>query len=264
MLAVAGDLGHHLPVHQPEVTGVARDLDRARACQQPVEGICGRALEEGVVTGPSLGVDDVRALPPALDELETDRGRVLQVGVHDDHGVGIDGVEPGRDRHLVTEVAREPDHRDTRVRLVQAQELGERGVTRTIVDVDELELVLRQLLDSCGPRSRGTPRCRPTRCRRAARTQCGRGWCERPPGGRRDCSSMASHGQESCHTRALSSAIAARSASGVTPGGAPRRAARRTSRPGPRPSRATRPRPRPAPRASPGPRRPAGARARSR
>jgi hypothetical protein len=48
--------------------------------------------------------DDVEALPPAFGHGEYCFRRVLEVGVHDDHGAPGGEIQACRDRHLVTEV----------------------------------------------------------------------------------------------------------------------------------------------------------------
>ena len=57
----------------------------------------------------ALGVDDVVALLPFGDHLEHDFGRVLQIGVHDDDRAAGGVIEPGRDRDLMAEIARQLD-----------------------------------------------------------------------------------------------------------------------------------------------------------
>ena len=93
-------------VDEPEVAGVAGDVDLAEPAQEPVEAMGGEALEPRLpVAGVANGVDHVVARPPLLAHLERDLGRVLEIGVDDDGGVAGRVVESGGQRRLMPEVA---------------------------------------------------------------------------------------------------------------------------------------------------------------
>ena len=51
--------------------------------------------------------NDIESVPPSADHFLDDLGWILQIRVHDDHGVALRAVEAGRDRHLVAEIPRE-------------------------------------------------------------------------------------------------------------------------------------------------------------
>ena len=86
------------------------------------------------------GVDDVGALAPALDHLEDQLGRVLQVGVdhRDDVAGGV--LQAGGERGLVAEVAGEMDHAHARVGGGELVEQLGRAVGGAVVDEHELEV----------------------------------------------------------------------------------------------------------------------------
>ena len=91
---------------KPEVTCLLRDVDRAHAVDELVEGRRGCELEPRL----ALAVladreDDVRARLPTLDELRDELRRILQVSVHRDHDVAARVLEPCAQRDLMAEVA---------------------------------------------------------------------------------------------------------------------------------------------------------------
>jgi hypothetical protein len=88
-----------------------------------------------------LCVDDIDAAFPDLDQLDADRRRILQVGVHHDHGIRLcGGIEARGDRDLVAAVARQAQDGDPRISGAQAEQAIQRGVLAAVVDVDELEV----------------------------------------------------------------------------------------------------------------------------
>ena len=68
---------------------------------------------------------------------------VLQVGVDHRHGVAEGVLEPGGERRLVAEVAREVDDADARVGAGEAVEQLPRAVRAAVVDEHELVLEVR-------------------------------------------------------------------------------------------------------------------------
>ncbi|MNN84205.1 hypothetical protein D3C81_2013380 [compost metagenome] len=52
----------------------------------------------------------VIAVAPVLQEGRQQFGRVLQVGIHGDHHVAARFVQPGCQRRLLAEIARQVDH----------------------------------------------------------------------------------------------------------------------------------------------------------
>ena len=78
---------------------------------------------------------------------------MLQVAVHRDHGLAPSDVEPGRQRDLVAEVARQPDDLDAWVAGMQLDGQTVGAVAAAVVDEDDLPGPVqgvehrRQLLD---------------------------------------------------------------------------------------------------------------------
>ena len=113
---IASSASQRLAVHQAEVAGLDGEVEAREAAEGAVEAARGDALEGGLPQ-PLLahGVDDVDALAPALEHLRDHLRRVLQVAVeHHDH-VAAGVLEPGGQRRLVAEVARERDDLHARV-----------------------------------------------------------------------------------------------------------------------------------------------------
>ena len=75
-------------VDEAEVADVERHVDVGHPAKDAVEHRRGQPLERAFAF-PLLahGVDDVVALAPARGQVEGDLGRILEIGVHDDHGI---------------------------------------------------------------------------------------------------------------------------------------------------------------------------------
>ena len=75
-------------VDEAEVADVDRHVDVGHPAKDAVEHPGGQPLERAIAF-PLLahGVDDVVALAPARGQVEGDLGRILEIGVHDDHGI---------------------------------------------------------------------------------------------------------------------------------------------------------------------------------
>ena len=55
---------------------------------------------------------------------------MLEIAVHQHHGVAAGVAQPGAQRRLVAEIAREGDEADARIALREALDLGQRAVGR--------------------------------------------------------------------------------------------------------------------------------------
>ncbi len=144
-----------------EVTDVCRDLDSGDAADQPVEQL-GRGALEAALAGARRSRwarDDLEPLPPFGRELQDQLGRVLQVGVHDDHGIAACEVEPGRDGDLMAEIARQAHVFDSARPFapVASRTIGGQIAT-AVVDEDHL----------CGPVEPRQQRLEPRAAARAA------------------------------------------------------------------------------------------------
>jgi hypothetical protein len=127
------DVGH-AAIHQAEVAAVERNVEPRQHPQQPVEQLIGDALDPGLLTRAAHRVDHVPPLAPHPDELGHQLRRILQVAVHDDHGVARRVLEPGADRHLMPEVARQPDDLQAGVAAVCLAQRLERPIGAAVVD----------------------------------------------------------------------------------------------------------------------------------
>ena len=85
------------PRQQAEIAGVARDRRRRQAFHHAIEAGGRRLLEAGLAsTRRARAVNDVVTLAPVLHEGRDQLGRILQVGIDDDGGAGLDmRVSPG-------------------------------------------------------------------------------------------------------------------------------------------------------------------------
>ena len=157
-------------VEQAEVARVVLQLDLGELVEQPVEPARGRELEARLALALlAHGVDDVAAGAPVIEHLRDQLGRVLQVGVEHHDGVAAGVVEPGGQRRLVAEVARQVDRRARagrasassveRSRRAVASSRRRRARARTGCPSSARAHARVELLD------RAPPRCRPARRR---------------------------------------------------------------------------------------------------
>ncbi len=72
--------------------------------------------------------------------------RVLQVGIHEHHGVPARSVDARRHGDLVTEVARQADYAHPGVFTGDGLEFFQRTITAAIVDEDEFGIETVQLI----------------------------------------------------------------------------------------------------------------------
>ncbi len=120
------ELVQHGARDEAEVARVERCVDVGEALEEAVEQLRGGPLEEGLALAPLAdSVDHLVARAPRPDHLRHHPERVLEVGVHHHGGVRRYGLQPGRDRQLVSEVARERD--DDVARPVGHEVADERG-----------------------------------------------------------------------------------------------------------------------------------------
>ena len=141
-LAHRGEHLDHLAVQQAVIPGVELDVEVGQAPDAPVKPLGGGDLEAALAPAfVADGVHDLGAEAPLADQLGDQLGWVLEIGVDDDHRVAAGAVQPGGDRHLMAEVARQGDDADPRVGVGERRQLGVRAVGRTVVDVDDLAAV---------------------------------------------------------------------------------------------------------------------------
>ena len=130
---------HHATVHQAEVARVERDVDIGDALQQTVEEAGGPEFELGFALAVGThGIDDFIALAPFFDHARDRLRRVLQIGVHHDHGVALGKVGPGGNGDLMAEVAAEIEILTRGSLRVQIEQQRERTVAAAVIDADQL------------------------------------------------------------------------------------------------------------------------------
>ena len=129
----------HASVEQTEIAGSFRQLGFAEAGEELVEGLGEIALQRALALAVgALAVDVEEALAPFRQEGRDHLRRVLQVGIHDHHGLAIGMVEPGGDRDLLAEIAAERDRADPAVLRIEGSQRRQRSVAAAVVDADDL------------------------------------------------------------------------------------------------------------------------------
>ena len=132
----AGGLGDAARDH-PVVAAVWDDLCPCEPNEDPVERGGDREADPRFAVAPdALRVHDVVAFADQRKHVGDGLGWILQVGVDDDHRVGVGVVETGRHRDLVTPIGREPQHLDAVVLRGQLREDLRRAVGTAVVDED--------------------------------------------------------------------------------------------------------------------------------
>ncbi len=121
----------------PASLGMAMDAESAEhSVERPVQEPPDRPLGPA---GPDR-IDDVVSFAVAGPERGDRLGRVLEVAVHDEHGLAPGLGQAGRDRDLVAEVPRQREPEEPPVGHVRLDDLGPRAVARAVVDEQDLGL----------------------------------------------------------------------------------------------------------------------------
>ncbi len=108
------------PAHEAKVAGVWGDLDLRDPLDQAVPERGDDALRQRLALAAApLRVDDLETLPPALDQLPDQLGRVLKVAIDHHDRVAGGGLHPAQGRHRLADPAREAQHLDPPVALSQ-------------------------------------------------------------------------------------------------------------------------------------------------
>ncbi len=125
---------------QAEIAGVLRDLLPRAPVDQGVEAFSAQAPQRRLVGAAGLGgVDDVVALvEPMADQPADQRGRMLAVGVHEQHRAAARMVETGHQRGFLAEIARQRDHLHIDAVRRQAARDRKRVVAAAVVHIDDL------------------------------------------------------------------------------------------------------------------------------
>ena len=138
----------HPAVQQPEITGVERNGDVGDAVEEAVERPGPPGLEPRLpLAHGANAVGDVRPSTPAVEHFEDDLGRILQVRVGEDDGVAPGGLQAGGVGDLLTEVAGQGEDPHALVGALEFPQDVQRGVVAAVVDVNDLEVEFRNLLE---------------------------------------------------------------------------------------------------------------------
>jgi glycosyltransferase involved in cell wall biosynthesis len=96
---------HDLAVHEPEISGIHRDVEIGHAFDETVKNSSGKEFETRLARArPADTVDDFMTLAPLADELGDEFGRILEVRVQDRDRLAARVFGAGGDRHLMPEV----------------------------------------------------------------------------------------------------------------------------------------------------------------
>ena len=152
-LGVALALAHALQgvdaaaVQQAEVAHILQHVKARRALQQFVE-LDGQPLAQPTLLASRAAprIHILVALFPILEHLGNECGRVLQVGIDDDHAVAGDIVKAREHGDLLAEVARQVHIVDAFVLLPQLLQDVQRVVGTAVVDEHDFPLIVGQSL----------------------------------------------------------------------------------------------------------------------
>jgi hypothetical protein len=129
-------------VHQPEIADIFGDIDMAEIADQAIErmgrGAFGPAL---AVAAGAFGQHHIIALAPFRHHFRHHLGRVLQIAVHRDHRQSGSEIQPGAERALLAEIARQADHPDARVRGPVGLQPLKDVIGAAIIDAENLVAV---------------------------------------------------------------------------------------------------------------------------
>ncbi|ERJ33212.1 hypothetical protein L810_4649 [Burkholderia sp. AU4i] len=129
-----------LAVHQPEIADVLGHLDFGEAVVHAVVERGGHALHQRIAHAVgALRGDDLGTGEPAFDHRGDQGGRILQVGIDQDHGGAGGFVDAGGERGFLAEAPGEIDDAHARVAGRDVDQPVQRVVAAAVVDADDLE-----------------------------------------------------------------------------------------------------------------------------
>jgi hypothetical protein len=91
---------------------------------------------------PANRVHNVMPVPPELHELGDHFGRVLQVPVHDDHGLTCGVIDPRTNGCLMAEIAAQVQHDNPRISALNLVKQAWRPVSTAVVNENQLIIAL--------------------------------------------------------------------------------------------------------------------------
>ncbi len=125
-------------VEEAEGAGVGFDRKVGEPAEAAVEEFEAEAAEAALLARTADGEDDLRALAPAGDEVGDVFGRILQIGVHGDDGVGgAGGGEAGFECGLVAEIAGELDELEAGILVMNRLDDVAGTIAAAVVDEDD-------------------------------------------------------------------------------------------------------------------------------
>ena len=147
-LAIAAKFQHDLAIHEAKIRAALLDVDARNLVERLVVPIRRRPLQEtDALRRLTDRLHDVKTFFPLGKKRRNQRGWMLHVSVHHDDSRAVRVVETARQGKLMPEVAREEDGLHACILFLQtAQDLAA-AVLGTVVDKDQLEIVLRRSHD---------------------------------------------------------------------------------------------------------------------
>src|SRR5579862_4745436 len=87
----------HLAIEEAELAGIEGNIDGGNLLQDAIERERKELVHAIARAAAALHVNDLITLFPEFDELRNRLGRVLQVGIHEDHSAATGPLEAGAD-----------------------------------------------------------------------------------------------------------------------------------------------------------------------
>ena len=111
---------HHPAVDEREIARIVRDRHRGEVIEDPVERLVGDLHVPHRLALDALAVNHVEPLAPFRDELGNELRRVLQIAVHQHHGILRRDLHAAAKGGLRAEIARMRDAENPRIRRAQS------------------------------------------------------------------------------------------------------------------------------------------------
>ena len=145
MLAIPAQSEHRFAVHQPKIRTALLNLHICKRVEETIVVFRRQPLKErNALRREAHGLNDLEALFPLFEQCRQKFRRVLHIAVHCNDRIAVCVVNPAGQRQLMSEVAREKDGLNMRVRRTQRAQDFSAAVARPVVDEKEL-IVIGQL-----------------------------------------------------------------------------------------------------------------------
>jgi hypothetical protein len=107
--------------------------------ENQVEAVLEPALQAGFGDARADACDHhIVAVLPSLNHFRDHLGRVLQIRVHAHNGIPAHVIQPGAERDVLAEVARQIDDLDAGIQVTLGAKAVQRVVEATVIDADDL------------------------------------------------------------------------------------------------------------------------------